>query len=272
MVKEYSLKKDGKTLLSPHFRVREFACPTIDRILIDERLPVLLEQLRERLSCSKIVITSGYRDPDYDRSRGGSGRGFHVAGQAVDVNCWHIVNGKEERYHGAAICCALQEMGVAGIGWIGGRAVHIDMREDRYWFDEQNGNRSIGNDWFAFDFGAKANAQKPVRTLAAPALQVRWDYRRDAAVRRLQTLLGVAADGKAGPDTYAAAKRYVVRRGERGEVVRWAQERLNAFGYACGTADGIAGNKTVAAIAAFHHAFGQPDGPLGDTDWYFLLR
>lgn len=272
MVKEYSMKKHGAVLVSPHFRVREFACPTIDKVLIDDRLTAILERLRERLSCSKIVITSGYRDAAYDRSRGGTGRGFHVSGEAADVNCWHMVNGKEERYHGAAICCALQELGAPGIGWIAGRAVHIDTRETPYWFDEQNGNRSIGNDWFAFDFGARANAQKPKRTLPVPPLTVKWDYRVDAAVRELQKLLGVTADGKAGPKTYAAAQRLTVRRGDRGAAVRWLQARLNACGYPCGTVDGIAGNKTMAAIAAFHHAFGQPDGDFGGTDWYFVLR
>lgn len=203
---------------------------------------------------------------------GGGGCGFHVSGQAADVNCWHIVDGKEVRYHAAAVCCALQELGATGVGWIAGRAVHIDTRATRYWFDEQKGNRSIGNDWYAYDFGAAANAEKPPRTLPAPALSVKWDYRVDEAVRALQELLGVTPDGKAGPKTYAAAKKNTIRRGDRSAAVRWLQERLNAMGYPCGKADGIAGNKTVAGIAAFHRAFGQPDGDFCGTDWYFALR
>lgn len=272
MVKQYSLKADGNRLLSPHFRVREFACPTVDTVLIDDALISMLEWLRERLGCSKIVITCGYRDAAYDRSRGGSGRGMHVAGQAADINCWHRVDGKEVRYHGAAICCALQELGATGIGWIAGCAVHLDTRAERYWFDEQNGNRSIGNDWFAFDFGVTANAQKPTRTLESPPLLTAWDYRVDSAVKQIQGLLGVKADGKAGPVTYAAASVLRLKKGDRGETVRWMQQRLGAMGYSCGTADGIFGQKTMAGVDAFHHAFGQPSGDFSGNDWYFALR
>lgn len=151
MVKIYSKKRDGAVVLSPHFCVREFACPDTDTVKIDTELIEILERLYNFLGCSKIIITSGYRSPSYDRSIGCSGRGYHTTGQAADVNCWHFVNGKEKRYHGSEICCALQELGWhRGIGWIAGCAVHIDTRTTQYWFDEQNNMRSIGADWYTF--------------------------------------------------------------------------------------------------------------------------
>jgi len=151
MVKIYSKKRDGAVRLSPHFCVREFACPDTDTVKIDTKLIELLERLYDFLGCSKIIITSGYRSPSYDRKIGCSGRGYHTTGQAADVNCWHVANGKETRFHGSEICCALQELGWHhGIGWIAGCAVHIDTRTKQYWFDEQNQMRSIGTDWFAF--------------------------------------------------------------------------------------------------------------------------
>ncbi len=150
-VKIYSKSKDGNTKLSAHFRVREFACPDTDTVKIDTELIEILERLYDFLGCSKIIITSGYRSPSYDRKIGCSGRGYHTTGQAADVNCWHVVNGKETRFHGSAICCALQELGWHhGIGWIAGCAVHIDTRTRQYWFDEQNNMRSIGADWYVF--------------------------------------------------------------------------------------------------------------------------
>ncbi|MBE6767351.1 MAG: hypothetical protein E7549_00390 [Ruminococcaceae bacterium] len=146
-VKTYSLKKDGATKLSPHFRVREFTCPDSDTVKIDPKLIAILERLYDYLGCSKIIITSGYRTPAYDRKVGGSGRGYHTEGRAADVNCWR----GDSRIHGSEICCALQELGWHhGIGWIAGHAVHVDTRTARYWFDEQNGNRSIGGDWYAY--------------------------------------------------------------------------------------------------------------------------
>lgn len=163
-IKTYSKAKDGSVRLSDHFVVREFACPDSDRIAVDTDLVDVLERLYAFLGCSKIIITSGYRTPAYDRKVGGNGYGYHTTGQAADVNCWHMVNGKEERYHGSVICCALQELGWEhGIGWIAGAAVHIDTRAARYWFDEQNGNRSIGGDWYAYMAGKGYPVEKPAK-------------------------------------------------------------------------------------------------------------
>lgn len=146
-VKTYSKARDGAVKLSKHFRVREFASPDSDVVKIDTALIDILERLYEFLGCSKIIVTSGYRTAAHDRAVGGNGRGYHTKGCAADINCWR---GKG-RIYGSEICCALQELGFRhGIGWIGGCAVHIDTRTARYWFDEQNGNRSVGDDWYAY--------------------------------------------------------------------------------------------------------------------------
>ncbi len=146
-VKIYSKKRDGAAKLSAHFCVREFASPDSDTVKIDTALVEVLERLYAYLGCSKVIITSGYRTAAYDRAVGGNGRGYHTEGRAADVNCWR----GNQRVHGSEICCALQELGwTHGIGWIAGCAVHIDTRSARYWFDEQNGNRSIGDDWYAY--------------------------------------------------------------------------------------------------------------------------
>ena len=146
-VKTYSKARDGATKLSLHFRVREFASPDSDTVKIDPKLIEILERLYDYLGCSKIIITSGYRTAAHDRAVGGNGRGYHVKGRAADVNCWR----GDSRIHGSEICCALQELGwTHGIGWIAGHAVHVDTRTTRYWFDEQNGCRSIGDDWYAY--------------------------------------------------------------------------------------------------------------------------
>lgn len=142
-VQTYSLKRDRNLKLAPHFQVWEFACPGTDVVLVDDRLPPLLEKLRAYLNCSRIVVTSGYRTEAYNKAIGGSKTSYHMKGMAADINCWYRVNGKEQRYHGSVICCALEELGAVGIGWIGGRAVHVDCRPNRYWFDETKNCRSI---------------------------------------------------------------------------------------------------------------------------------
>ena len=49
MIKTYSNKRDGNKQLSPHFKVREFAEPGNDKILIDSKLIDQLEALYARL-------------------------------------------------------------------------------------------------------------------------------------------------------------------------------------------------------------------------------
>ena len=161
-IKTYSKSKNGNVKLSTHFIVREFASPDSDTVKIDTDLINILERLFDALDCSKIIIASGYRTAAYDKQVGGDGKGYHTTGRAADINCWHIVNGKEVRYHGSEICCALQELGWNhGIGWIAGAAVHVDTRSSKYWFDEQNGNRSIGSDWYAYMAKKGFEVKKP---------------------------------------------------------------------------------------------------------------
>ena len=148
MIKTYSCKQDGDMRLSAHFKVNEFAEPGNDKILIDDKLIDQLEKLYTKLDCSKIVITSGYRT-DSNASR-------HAQGRAADINCWHKVDGKEERYQGKAILLAAEDLNITGIGWIPGSAtsraaVHIDTRDTPYRFDEANGNRKVkNNSWYDY--------------------------------------------------------------------------------------------------------------------------
>lgn len=60
-------------------------------------------------------------------------------------------------------------------------------------------------------------------------------------------------------------------KGDTGEDVRDLQIRLNDAGYDCGTADGIFGKKTLAAVKAFQQDIGlTPDGIVGANTWKAL--
>ena len=117
--------------------------------------------IRDRLDCTKIIITSGYRT-DAKASR-------HAEGRAADINCWHMENGKEVRYQGQPILLAAEDVGFTGIGWnvgsaVSRAAVHVDTRESPYRFDEEDGNRMVkGNSWYVY-FGVN----KPVPPGEAP--------------------------------------------------------------------------------------------------------
>ena len=65
-VKTYSVSREGDRLLSPHFRVREFACHDgSDTVKIDEALVELLEQIRATAG-GAVTINSGYRTTAYN--------------------------------------------------------------------------------------------------------------------------------------------------------------------------------------------------------------
>lgn len=82
-IKQYSLKKNGKTYLAPCFQVKEFVCRASDTILIDDELVVLLQCIREHFG-AKVHITSGYRTAEHNAAVGGSKSSQHLLGRAAD--------------------------------------------------------------------------------------------------------------------------------------------------------------------------------------------
>ena len=141
---QYSLKGHGEYYLSEHFQVKEFACKDgRDPVIIDDRLVYFLELIYKRLNCTKMVVTSGYRPSDYEKSIGLSGVGQHVLGKAADIQAYDangIIDAKK-------VVCAAEDVGmINGIGYISSTAVHIDSRDVslKWWGDETvNGQPSI---------------------------------------------------------------------------------------------------------------------------------
>lgn len=123
--------------------------------------------------------------------------------------------------------------------------------------------------------GQNSGASKPGKQQGSnPSIE--WDFHYDGQIMELQKILigkghNLAADGKAGDKTYEASRKYTVKSGDSGPLTRWVQQRINAMGFACGSADGIAGAKTMQGIGAFQSSNGLGVGYLGGTDWYYVL-
>lgn len=160
-VKVYSLKKDGEKFLSDHFQVKEFKCKDgSDQILINTELITALEKLYKHLNCRAINITSGYRTPAHSVKVGGYSTDQHTKGNAADITCK-----KQDGtlFSSNEVCCVLEDLAHAGgVGRINkNSSVHIDVRGNKCWFDEVNGDKIV-NSWYSY-LGIKKPAPKVVK-------------------------------------------------------------------------------------------------------------
>lgn len=122
-VKEYSLKKDGETYLSPHFKVKEFACHDgSDKILISSNLVLLLEKIRSNFG-KAVNITSAYRPADYNASVGGAKSSQHILGTAADITVSGVSPASVYTY-----CDKINQNG--GVGKYTG-FTHVDVRNGK---------------------------------------------------------------------------------------------------------------------------------------------
>lgn len=133
-VKEYSYEKNGNDKLSEHFRVKEFRARRGgkldgDKILISEELIIMLEKLSRAVRYKAIIVTDGYRTPEYDKILTGK-EGQHTKGLAADV--W--VDG----YTAFELAAIAELLGFDGIGVINSRCVHLDMRGYKSFFVEKS--------------------------------------------------------------------------------------------------------------------------------------
>lgn len=218
MIKAYSKKQDGDTLLSPSFRVREFACNDgSDTIKIDEKLVEYLQRIRNWAG-APLIISSGYRTPAYNEKIGGSSSSYHTKGQAADI----YVKGRKKSIY--EIAKYAEAIGIKGIERNeDGNYVHVDTRTKKYfWY------REYGRDHEVNTFGGRCPYSEPQKTLRRGSIgtDVRWlqtwlrfwDYNvavdgkfgqgTEAAVKSFQRQQGLSVDGAVGTQTRAALKGF----------------------------------------------------------------
>ena len=248
---------NDETQLSAHFNAREFRCKcgkTHDTEL-NPKLVTNLEKLYRALDCSRIVITSGYRCPGHDKAVGGNGTGQHTKGNAADIICYgqdgSIISTKK-------VACKAQDIGFGGIGNIDRTytAIHVDVRTGAKWYGDEavrgGTSGSVTDDFYRY-YSAKDNLT--------------------AELQKILNDKGAAldVDGIVGEKTLAECHKYTINKGDSGELTRWVQARLNAIGFNCGAADGIAGEQTMTAIHNFQQANRLGVGYLGGSDWDVLI-
>lgn len=85
MIKSYIMDEEGNVQIEKHFRVKEFACKDGSPVVfIDEYLVTILDILRNKLE-KPVIITSGYRTPEWNKKCGGAKYSYHMRGMAADI-------------------------------------------------------------------------------------------------------------------------------------------------------------------------------------------
>ncbi len=129
----YHVPSQGGRFLSPHFRVKDFACKNgAPVVFIDIRLVVLLEKLWLMLGCP-VQILCAYRDYGYNQFCNGAKNSPHMYGIAADITCKAVPLGD--------VCAALETLGAPGIGLYPDRFVHVDLRDTPAFWQSTRGRK-----------------------------------------------------------------------------------------------------------------------------------
>ena len=163
------------TQISPHFKACEFQCKCgkDHDFQLDTDLVEKLEKLFEKLGCSSIVISSGFRCKDHDISVGGSGNGQHTLGKAADLCCFDADKKPIVTYK---VCCTAQDIGFRGIARINDAWTHCDVRNSGKWYgDETKGYNSVTDDFYKyFNMPKEAEPMKSGIDISYCQTQVTW--------------------------------------------------------------------------------------------------
>lgn len=162
MIKTYG--SSDSTQLSEHFNAQEFRCKCgqAHDFQVSEELVDKLERLYKNLNCSKIIVTSGFRCVNHDKTVGGNGTGQHTKGTAADICCY----GQDgQTISSKTVCCTAQDIGFTGIANINTsyQYTHVDVRSESKWHgDETKGNSSVTTDFYQY-FGIQKGGAETMK-------------------------------------------------------------------------------------------------------------
>ena len=246
--------------LSAHFSKSEFACKHCGKqIAMSPVLIDYLEKLYTLMGAKSININSGYRCPN---SPYGTSKDAHRIGYAADI----MVRKQDGSYYTAQdIAEVAERVGFGGIGLMPPHSCHVDVRQiggysNTHWF----GNEATGENFIkTFQRGTQFVAQQTATAINK--------------AKELQQILNakgasLVVDGIIGVKTLSILKGYSIELGDKGVLTKWVQEVLNAKGFNCGTADGVAGQKTISALQAWQKANGLGVGKFYGSDWETFVK
>jgi len=242
--------------ITEHFDSNEFLCECgCGRMNMKNSTIEHFEQFFGTLDgVDKIIVTSGCRCPSCSVSVGGYADDAHTVGIAADIVAYDRFGNLISPWK---IAEAAEKLGFNGIG-VMSTACHCDERttenyKNGHWFGDETTGKNV--DTFI----------------------TKTERLSDGSIEALQNVLNdkgyrLTVNGVASKKTLSACRNYTIGNGDSGPLTKWVQSRLNSIGFDCGTADGIAGNKTMSAIAEFQKEKGLGQGYLGGRDWDMLIK
>lgn len=125
MIKSYIMDTDGNEKIAKYFKVKEFACKDGSQVVfIDDYLYNILDILRNKLG-KPVIITSGYRTPEWNKKCGGAKYSYHMRGMAADIR----VNGVSPKEIANKLNAIVpNECGII----VYNNWVHFDVRTSKY--------------------------------------------------------------------------------------------------------------------------------------------
>lgn len=111
-----------------HFKAKEFACKGTGEIKLVSELLAVLELVRQVFN-KPVLVTSGYRSPEYNAKVGGAPKSKHIEGIAADIvvkdvspeKVYQLLNKTFPNYYGMGLYKRSNSS-----GW-----VHIDVRQSK---------------------------------------------------------------------------------------------------------------------------------------------
>ena len=99
MLHVYSLFNQSTHQISEHFKVREFAQKDFrcDKVIVDTKLIKVLEDIRAHFK-KPVIVTSGYRTPEYNTKIGGVKNSQHTKGTAADIKVSGVPAKEVQKY------------------------------------------------------------------------------------------------------------------------------------------------------------------------------
>ena len=113
-----------QTMLSKHFRAREFQTGNCNIVIVSTMLLKVLDKLRDKIG-EPIYINSGYRTPEHNKAVGGSTLSYHMYGMAADI--------RAEKHTPKQLYTILDEM-LEGWGGLEEHEtfLHVDVRANEW--------------------------------------------------------------------------------------------------------------------------------------------